>query len=674
MFATCDDSAVRENGVPRPARRENNWLQGQGANLYECSARIPGQVDCLGPRNCVRPTKQPTATSKRLRQASSPRTTQAKSGQPIAPQAIGGRTSGLQKLVPVSTFGAAFETAEAVPHSQLKPRRGDWLMLALIFTTYYLAGRLGLRLAIVYPIASPIWPPTGVALAALLIWGYRMWPAVFAGSFLVNAVQFSLSYHGHSFWLREIVDPLLIASGNTCEALLGAYLVDWFANGRRAFEKTDDTLRFAALGGLGACVVGATVGTAALEIGGFAAEHAFGGIWTTWWLGDATGALIVAPVFLLWAAPSPIRWNRARVLELTVLAVSLLVAAEVVIFSNAKSLRDMLPLLFLCFPFLLWPAIRFGQREAATSALFLSCVAVVGSLAGHRFAPDVSLNFSFIMLQFFMASMGVTALVVAATIGERRRAAAELNITLDMLEETIGDRTKELGALSGRLLQMQDEERRRLAREFHDSTAQKVVAIGINAGIAQQEAERLSEEAQRALGECVQLVDETVREIRTISYVLHPPLLDEAGLGSALRAFASGFSKRSGIDVEIDIPEHWPRASEDAEIAVFRVAQECLGNIQRHSGSSWARVCLKMVNGATVLEVEDRGRGIPPEIVQRGANGTLGVGISGMRERLRQLGGALEIASRKPGTLVRATLPNAQTRAAEDEKAAGQSA
>jgi two-component system, NarL family, sensor histidine kinase FusK len=576
----------------------------------------------------------------------------------------------------MSTFSAAFDTAPPAPHSQLKPRRADWLMLALIFATYYLAGRLGLRMAIIHPIASPIWPPTGVALAALLIWGYRMWPAIFAGSFLVNAVQFSLSYHGHSFWVREIADPLLIACGNTCEALLGAYLVDRFANGQRAFEKTDDTLRFAGLGGLAACVVGATVGTTALEIGGFMARGAFGQIWTTWWLGDATGALIVAPVFLLCAAPSPIRWNKARMLELTVLGVCLLCAAELVIFSNEKSLRDMLPLLFLCFPFLLWPAIRFGQREAAISALFLSCVAVAGSLAGRRFAENLSLNFSFIMLQFFMASMGVTALVVAATIGERRRAASELTRTRDMLEETVGERTKELRALSGRLLQLQDEERRRLAREFHDSTAQKVIAIGINAGIAQQEADRLSDDGQKALAECLQLVAEAAREIRTISYVLHPPLLDEAGLGSALRAFAAGFSKRSGIEVKIEIPDDWPRASEDAEIAVFRVAQECLGNIQRHSGSSWARLCLKTGEGTTILEVEDRGRGIPPEIVQRGVNGTIGVGISGMRERLRQLRGTLEVTARKPGTLVRATLPNAQTGApgAADAKAAGQSA
>jgi integral membrane sensor domain MASE1 len=183
----------------------------------------------------------------------------------------------------MSTFGAEFEAAHPATHSQLKPRRGDWLMLALIFATYYLAGRLGLRMAIIHPIASPIWPPTGVALAALLIWGYRMWPAVFAGSFLVNAVQFSLSYHGHSFWLREIAEPLVIAGGNTCEALLGAYLVDRFAGGRKAFDRTDDTLRFAGLGGLSACIVGSTVGTAALAIGGFAGRAAPIGIWTTWW-------------------------------------------------------------------------------------------------------------------------------------------------------------------------------------------------------------------------------------------------------------------------------------------------------------------------------------------------------------------------------------------------------
>lgn len=543
--------------------------------------------------------------------------------------------------------------------TQLAPQRGDLLMLALIFTTYYLAGRLGLKLAIINPIASAVWPPTGVALAALLIWGYRMWPAVFAGAFLVNAVQFSLSFHGHSFWAWAVAEPLFIASGNTAEALVGTYLVKRFANGRRSFEKSEDALRFAFLGGLLSTMVSATVGTSALVIGGFTRPGAFGRVFTTWWLGDATGALIVAPVILLWAFPSQINWTKARLFEVLVLIVCLLGGAEVVIFASQNSLKEMLPLFFLCFPFLLWPAIRFGQREAASSVLFLSFLAVTGSLPGHRIAPDISLNLSFIMLQFFMASMGVTALVVAAAISERRSAATALTNTLDMLEETVSYRTKELRALSGRLLRLQDEERRRLAREFHDSTAQKVVAIGMNLAAAELEAERLSETSQRALRESLHLVEETGREIRTLSYVLHPPLLDEAGLGSALRAFAEGFSKRSGIEVEVDIPEDWARASADAELALFRVAQEALGNIQRHSGSPTARIFLGATGQTIALEIRDSGRGIPPEILKSGPTGTLGVGISGMRERLLQLGGTIEILPGNPGTIVRATIPNA---------------
>jgi signal transduction histidine kinase len=547
-------------------------------------------------------------------------------------------------------------------------------MLALIFATYCVAGRLGLKLAIIHPITSPVWPPAGIALAALLIWGYSMWPAIFAGAFVVNIIQFLISYHGHPFWVRAIAEPLVIACGNTAEALVGAYLVNRFANGRRAFERSEDVLRFAGLGGLASSAIAAAVGTAALGIGGFAHEFALSQIGTTWWLGDATGALIVTPVILLWAAPSRIRWSPARMFELILLIVCLLAAAEVVIFSNEKSLRHMLPLFFLCFPFLLWPAIRFEQREAATSVLFLSIVAILGSMPGRPLAPAMSLNLAFLLLQFFMASMGVTALVVAAAISERRRSATALTDTLDMLEETVNYRTKELRELSGRLLRLQDEERRRLAREFHDSTAQKVIAAGINAGLAHQEANKLSAEAQRALTECLNLVDEAAKEIRTISYVLHPPLLDEAGLGSALRAFAQGFSKRSGIEVEADIPEGGPRTGEDTELALFRVAQECLGNIQRHSGSTWARVALRSSDDVITLEVEDAGRGIPAEISQRGASGNIGVGISGMRERIRQLGGTLEIIAKKPGTLVRASVPNPQSSPASAERAKSQTA
>ena len=553
------------------------------------------------------------------------------------------------------------DTGGATPRSaRFLPTLADVPMLAIIFGAYFLCGRLGLGLAVINPIASPVWPPTGVALAVLLIWGYRMWPGVFAGAFFVNLVQFSLSYHLHPLSARAIFESLAIATGNTAEGMLAAYLVARFANAGRAFDKSDDTLRFAGLAGFVSPVVSATAGTLALTIGGYTHGADFIRVWTTWWLGDATGALIVAPAILLWGAPSRAVWRKSRVFEAIVLVVCLLAVCEVVVLASNRSLPAMLPLLFLCFPFLLWPAIRFGQREAASSVLILSFLAVLGSMPGRRFIPELSLNVSFLMLQIFIASMGVTALVVAAAISERRSAARALKNTLDMLEETVSYRTKQLSDLSGRLLRLQDEERRRLAREFHDSTAQKVVAIGINVAVAQQEADRLSAAAQRALEESLQLVDETGREIRTISYVLHPPLLDDAGLASALRALAEGFSKRSAISVELEVPEKWQRASADAELALFRVAQECLGNIQRHSGSPSARISLASLSNTITLEVQDYGKGIPSETLDGGANGKLGVGIGGMRERLRQLGGTLEIRSDQLGTLVRARVPIAQ--------------
>jgi len=220
---------------------------------------------------------------------------------------------------------------------------------------------------------------------------------------------------------------------------------------------------------------------------------------------------------------------------------------------------------------------------------------------------------------------------------------------------------EQLRELSGRLLQVQDEERRRLARELHDTVAQALAAMVLNLSRFQEPEAVLDPEVQRVLMSSLGIAEQCAREVRTLTYLLHPPLLEELGLGSALRGYVEGFTERSGIQVELEVPPVELRFPAEVELALFRVAQESLANVHRHSSSARARIRLRAENGELRLEICDEGRGVAPSVLEKfergGAGAGLGVGLAGMRERLRQLGGRLEVRAEKPGTCVRALLP-----------------
>jgi len=218
---------------------------------------------------------------------------------------------------------------------------------------------------------------------------------------------------------------------------------------------------------------------------------------------------------------------------------------------------------------------------------------------------------------------------------------------------------EELHQLSSRLLQLQDEERRRIARDLHDSFAQSVLAVSLNLAQVSDSGKALDERSQHALSEAQELVKDLARNIRALSYLLHPPELDELGLPAAIEEYAKGFSQRTGIQLDLDLASGSGRFSQDAETALFRVVQESLGNIQKHSGSSTGKIRLEANRSQVKLEVSDAGTGIPGDILSEERNGirALGVGILGMRERMRQLGGRLDIRSGSRGTTVRAVLP-----------------
>ena len=218
---------------------------------------------------------------------------------------------------------------------------------------------------------------------------------------------------------------------------------------------------------------------------------------------------------------------------------------------------------------------------------------------------------------------------------------------------------QELRVLSGRLLTIRDEERRRWARELHDSVGQLLVGITMNLSILQRQLDGAAPLDSKFLSESMLLTNEALQEIRTLSYLLHPPMLDEVGLASALRWFASGFSKRSEIDIDLQIPDSLGRFPRDLEIAAFRIVQETLTNVHRHSGSSTAKINIWRSTNQLRLKVEDQGKGmiLPAFGKDDRESAILGVGISGIRERVRQLGGQMQIRSGEWGTAVEVVFP-----------------
>ncbi|MBI2820621.1 MAG: PAS domain S-box protein [Acidobacteria bacterium] len=1036
--------------------------------------------------------------------------------------------------------------------ARVRPLRLLWTCF-LLAVVYFLGAKMGLALAFSHPSATPVWPPTGIALAAFLVLGYRVWPGIIAAAFLANVTT-----------AGSVATSIGIAIGNTAEGLVGAYLVNRFAGGVHAFDRVESVFRFVVLAAIFSTMVSATVGVTTLSAGGFADWADYGSIWLTWWLGDAVGALIVAPVLVLWfVGPRP-HWTPRKLLEATALGLWLLLVGWIVfeVSGPAGALK------FFCIPFLLWAAFRFGKFEAAVTVLLLSGIAIWNTLQSHTFltAPEAR-NELLLTLQAFIGVAGAMTLAVATVISEwkqteemlrrarddlegkvettglalagaeeqirlseallsraeqiahtgcfrwnsaknqvtwseelyriygrtraqfsgtleaflscvhpddvaavrsiveravrerqpfrirerivrpdgeirvldssgevvvdaagqvvdlfgvcrdvtdeqrireeeaklasivenspnfiaiagldrkmlfvnpagralvglesdeevpgtalldyfpeedrekigneylpllvehgrfnietrlkhktgvpipvlwtafviadpetgapvflsciahdiRQRKEAEekfqallesapdalvivdnggkicivnsqteklfgytreelIGRTLEMLiperlrarhplhragyllnpkrrpmgeglelyglhkdghevpvdvalsplhaesgllvtaairditqrkqaEEVMRDseerfrlladgvkdyatfmldaagrviswntsaermkgykageilgrhfscfymseeieagrpeallaraaakgsareegwrlrkdgsrfladvvvtalRDKDgnlrsfakvcrdvterkeiegaLRRLSGRLLRLQDEERRRMARELHDTTGQTLAALAVNLSIVSGSVSGLDQRGSAALSESVELVDQCAREIRTLSYLLHPPMLDELGLASALRWYGQGFAKRSGVQVSLDIPSGFVRLPQEAEVALFRIVQESLSNVHRHSGSPAVEMRLAVDSNCAVLEVKDHGRGITPGALEEsdGRGPVLGVGITGMRERMRQLGGWLEIHSDPGGTTVRATLP-----------------
>jgi signal transduction histidine kinase len=330
--------------------------------------------------------------------------------------------------------------------------------------------------------------------------------------------------------------------------------------------------------------------------------------------------------------------------------------------------RALSPFLDESLPYItVFPAIAVSAWYCGVLPSMLAIALAIFGTHSHLIVPGHSSNATDLA--------GIVAFVLAATlfvvVGEAgRRTVLAARIAQAELEERIRERTAELDSvnrnlreLTGRLLQLQDEERRRIARELHDSVGQMLAALSMNLTAVRADIDRLTTTAG-TLTDSEGLVKELSKEVRTISHLLHPPLLEEAGLESAVRWYIDGFAQRSNIRVELDLPQRLGRFSRELETAIFRIIQECLTNIHRHAESPTASIRIIRSDKEIRVEVKDQGRGIPPEKqAALAVDGKPGVGLRGMRERVRQLGGTLEIDSRGSGkgTVVIARVPVGET-------------
>ncbi|HVT39802.1 MAG TPA: MASE1 domain-containing protein [Gemmatimonadaceae bacterium] len=288
------------------------------------------------------------------------------------------------------------------------------VVMAGLAVLYFVAAKLGLQLAYVNASATAVWAPTGIALAALLLFGYEVWPGVFLGAFAANLLT-----------AGDLATSTYIAIGNSLEGIVGTYLVTRFAGGAKAFERTRDILKFALLAGAVSTVVSPTIGVTALALRGFAAWHAYVAIWSTWWLGDSVGNLVIAPALLIWSANPRIQLTRGHAMKAAE-AVALLVCLQCVcllLFGSFLPRESThYPLEFLCLPMLLWAAYRFGPRATVTATIVLAGLGLWGTIRGFGPFAGGTPNASLVLLQTFLAFTSVLSLVFASIVSEHRRA------------------------------------------------------------------------------------------------------------------------------------------------------------------------------------------------------------------------------------------------------------
>ena len=492
--------------------------------------------------------------------------------------------------------------------------------LCALTALYVIAGRLGLLMAWHHESATLIWPPTGLSLVALILYGRRLWPGVFVGALLVNLS--SVAAPASSFG---------IAVGNSIEAWLGALFLCRFADFRPALERVRDVMALVLIGALGCTLVSATVGVGTLWLSNALGSASPRIVWMAWWLGDIGGVVVLAPVLLMLENGDP-AWRELLRRPEYWLVLGLCGLSTVLAFAGSLSGSLVGVSVFLPFPLLVWAGSRHGSRGAVTSSALVVVVATLATARGlGPFAGD-DMDASLMSLWTYAIVIGATALILAAATGQRE--VAERRLRREMRERTASDRERVLLR-----------ERERMVREMHDGVGgQLVTALSMV-------------ERGRATGrDIAATLRNVLDDLRLVIDSLDPALHDVFAALGKLRARLEPPLRRSGIRLLWNVSGSADRLGLPPEQAlnIVRIVQEAVTNAVRHAEPTQLEIRVTApALGPTALHVivRDNGRGIARDANQHGR------GLNNMRERAQSLNGEFRIESGTRGTQVELLVP-----------------
>jgi signal transduction histidine kinase/CheY-like chemotaxis protein len=467
---------------------------------------------------------------------------------------------------------------------------------------YFALAKGGLALASINASATPIWPPTGFALAAVLLWGYRTWPAIFAASLIVNATT-----------AGSIATAIATATGNSLEAVVGAYLINRWSNGRNTFSTPDSVARFVLI-----CVAIATpispgIGVTSLATAGYTEWTNFANIWVTWWLGDVTSALVFTPVIVLWALSDYHVFNRNEFWE-TVGVLATAVAVGLIAFSpliEQTPSRD--PLGFLAILPLLWAALRRGPRDTATVALVLSGITIWGTLTGVGPFATANLNVSLLLLLMFFISITVPSLLLSADVAVRKKTEENLRRAQIQLERKVVERTQELELANAA-------KSRFLAAASHD-LRQPLHALGLFVGQLRSspdsiDRDRIVGRIDTAVAEMDELFNALLDISKLDAGVLTANLTDFP-IATLLRRLEATFTQTAlnkGLRLRVIPSSAWVCSD---IILLERMLLNLVSNAVRHTSRGGVLIGCRRRREVLHIEVWDSGPGIPEDQQQK---------------------------------------------------------
>ena len=511
---------------------------------------------------------------------------------------------------------------------------------------------MGLQIGAISGFATLVWPPTGIALVALLLGGYRLWPGIFLGALIANS------------WTGAPIPVALgIASGNTLEAVVATYLLRHLSDFRLSLDRVRDAVAFILIGGGLATLVSATIGTASLQSGGLVEPGQFAATWRAWWLGDGMGALLIAPAVLVWAS-KPIGIPPARrLLEASVLTLAVILASIVIFVSPENKGSGLFNQAYVFYPLLTWAAIRFGQHGSVSSTLLVSIISVWGTATGHGPFIDDTLHSSLFGLQTFMGVTAATFLILGASTSERDRVRDDLSAAHDVAAKANRAKADFLAVMSHEL------------RTPLNAIAgySEILTMGVNGQLTEKQAEAVKR-IQRSQEHLLMLIDDVLNfvKIEAGATKIQPRLIRVAAAFDELDPLVQPELLRKKISLE--------RAPFDPQLEVFadpnklrQILLNIVGNAIKFTASGGnIRLTAAREQDSVVMTVADTGIGVPADKVsqvfepffQVDAGMTreysgVGLGLAIARDLARVMGGEIIFESELgKGTTVSLSLPS----------------